>query len=506
MSAAGPMRFTEEDAVVLDRWIADVCGEEVQFPAHRQAQFPAYNQHLEMIRAAGGQSLFRHSSRSRTRETLALQNMLATLHQLCKYDMDKVESVRKEIGSVKRMLHGKEVPGEGRDPAAPSPGAAVEGDTVSTAGMNQDACVDSRKLVESYVAEIERQRQLNRASMASCRARHLKLLDQHNQLQKELNALRETEGCVMSMLDETTAALISERDAMTREQAVWEQRQQQLSNTNAAEHESGDVKCDAQEENTKTLAEWRAALNSVALELAEVQAQLSNQDTAHAVRFRQARQRLKDWQDMVEHVRRAHDQLYARTRVIGTVVETNAAGLAADSRLGYMEQLRKLNRLLFEKSAKLLGLQRGREKEESGVVGGAGGGGVMRELFTPRQLAASSASITEAASSLSTPRHRSSVSTASLTGTSTEAFSPLGLAGTGSSNAHPQAREKRRRHRHTYALLTDLRRWETALVKESAVLYGICEKGLCSTSTAAPSPSRSPSACIQQLRSLLLAT
>ncbi|RNF08186.1 hypothetical protein TraAM80_03041 [Trypanosoma rangeli] len=499
------MRFTEEDAVALDRWIADVCGEEVQFPAHRQAQFSAYKRHLEMIRAAGGQSLFRHSSRSGTRETLALQNMLAALHQLCNYDLGKVESVRKEIGLVERMLHEKEVPGEGRSAAAASPETAVEGDTVSATGMSHDTCVNSRKLAESYVAEIERQRQLNRASMASCRARHLKLLDQHNQLQEELNALRETEEFVMSMLNETTAAVISERDAMAREQAVWEQRKQQLSNTNAAEHEGGDVKCNAQGENTKTLVELRASLNSVALELAKTQAQLSNQDAAHAVRFRLARQRLKDWQDMVEHVRRTHDQLYARTRVISTVVETNAAGLAADSRLSYVEQLRKLNRLLLERSVKLLGLKRGGEEEVSGVVGsaGGGGGGVLRELFTPSQRAASCASVMEAESSLSTSQHRSSVSTASLTGTSTEASSPSALAGAGSSNAHQQALAKRRRHRHTYALLTDLRRWETALVKESAVLCGICEKGL--SSTSAPSPSRSPNACIQQLRSLLLA-
>ncbi|RNF13276.1 uncharacterized protein Tco025E_06244 [Trypanosoma conorhini] len=499
MSDAAPPQFTEEDATVLDRWIADVCGEEVQFPAHRRAQFSAYKQRLELIRESGAQSLFRHSSRSGTQETLALHKLLAALNQLCRCDMEEMASVRDEIGSVERMLHGSAVVGEGKAAAAPSPAAAAAGDAASAAGSSLEAYESRRKLAACYVAEIEHQRQSNRANMASCHARHLRLLDQRDQLQEELNALRETEEFVASRLEETRAALASERDAAAREQ------REQPSNTCAAAQDGGDVKDEAEEENAKALAELRASLNSACHELAQTRAELSSQDTAHAVRFRQARQRLKDWQDMVGQMRRTCDQLCSRTRVIGTVVEANVAGLVADSGLGYAGQLRKLNRLLVEKSARLLGLQGGAEEEEDNeVVSAAGGGGVLRELFIPHHRAASSASVTEAASSLSSPLRRSSLSSASPQYPSAEASSLSVPGGAGSTNAPQQTLARQRRHRRAYALLTDLRRWEMALVKESAVLHGICERGL--RSAPAPSPSGSPSTCIRQLRSLLLAT
>ncbi|KAF5223808.1 hypothetical protein ECC02_002992 [Trypanosoma cruzi] len=513
MSACSPLRFSEEDAVVLDRWIDAVCGEEMQFPAHRRGQFAAYKQHLEGIRAADGHSLFHQMSRSGTRETLALQNALSVLKQLCRCDMEETEKVRKEIQAVKRTLHERSmaVKEEKMDGSpAPSPQVTSGFNPVPAAESSHDAYESPMKVAERYVAEIDRQRESNRKNMELCHGRKLKLLDQRNRLLEEENALREAEQSVTSQFDETSVALARKRDALALEQAAWKELQQSSTcaeaqgagNMNAAKDEEEEKK---KKEHVYALAEARSLLNEASIKIAQTQAELGYQDGSHAVRFRQARQRLKDWQEMAEQIRRIHDQLQARTRVISMVVEANAVALEAESGLGQLERLRKLNQLLLEKSAKILGLRpEGKEEGGKGIVSSATGRGegVLRDLFTSRQSVASSVSMTDAASSLSTPRRRSSVSqttpTVAVTGIS---FSPV-VGDAMSPNAHRSSLEKERRHRQAYALLTDLQRWEMALVKEAAALYGICEKGIGSAS--ATNSSESPNATLQELRSMLL--
>ncbi|KAF8287500.1 hypothetical protein TcBrA4_0020150 [Trypanosoma cruzi] len=513
MSACSPSRFSEEDAVVLDRWIDAVCGEEMQFPAHRRGQFAAYKQRLEGIRAADGHSLFHQMSRSGTRETLALQNALSVLKQLCKCDMEEMEKVRKEIQAVKRTLHERSmaVEEEKMDGSpAPSPQVTSGFNPAPAAESSHDAYESSRKVAERYVAEIDRQRESNRKNVELCHGRKLELLDQRNRLLVEENVLREAEQSVTSQFDEASVALASKRDALAREQAAWKELQQSSSfaeaqgaaNMNAEEDEEEEQK---KKEHVYALAEARSLLNEASIKIAQTQAELSYQDGSHAVRFRQARQRLKDWQDMAEQIRRIHDQLQARTRVISMVVEANAVALEAESGLGHLERLRKLNQLLLEKSAKILGLQpEGKEEGGKGIFSSAPGWGegVLRDLFTGHQSVASSVSMTDAASSLSTPRRRSSVSQTTPTVAVTEiSFSPA-VGDAMSPNAHRSPLENERRHRQAYALLTDLQRWEMALVKESAALYGICEKGIGSTS--ATNSSESPNATLQELRSMLL--
>ncbi|KAF8299842.1 hypothetical protein TcYC6_0063010 [Trypanosoma cruzi] len=513
MSACSPLRFSEEDAVVLDRWIDAVCGEEMQFPAHRRGQFAAYKQHLEGIRAADGHSLFHQISRSGTRETLALQNALSVLKQLCKCDMEETEKVRKEIQAVKRTLHERSmaVKEEKMDGSpAPSPQVTSGFNPVPAAESSHDAYESPMKVAERYVAEIDRQRESNRKNMELCHGRKLKLLDQRNRLLEEENALREAEQSVTSQFDETSVALARKRDALALEQAAWKELQQSSTcaeaqgagNMNAAKDEEEEGK---KKEHVYALAEARSLLNEASIKIAQTQAELGYQDGSHAVRFRQARQRLKDWQEMAEQIRRIHDQLQARTRVISMVVEANAVALEAESGLGQLERLRKLNQLLLEKSAKILGLRpEGKEEGEKGIVSSAPGRGegVLRDLFTSRQSVASSVSMTDAASSLSTPRRRSSVSQTTPTVAVTDiSFSPV-VGDAMSPNAHRSSLEKERRHRQAYALLTDLQRWEMALVKEAAALYGICEKGIGSAS--ATNSSESPNATLQELRSMLL--
>ncbi|KAG5484952.1 hypothetical protein LSCM1_07028 [Leishmania martiniquensis] len=74
--------FTEENAIVVDKWLYDVCGEEdLQFPSHRRQQFASYMERLrrvvKMKQFVTG--TFDYPSRSGTREVLVLQRMLEAL-------------------------------------------------------------------------------------------------------------------------------------------------------------------------------------------------------------------------------------------------------------------------------------------------------------------------------------------------------------------------------------------------------------------------------------------
>ncbi|KEG08598.1 hypothetical protein DQ04_06831000 [Trypanosoma grayi] len=206
---------------------------------------------------------------------------------------------------------------------------------------------------------------------------------------------------------------------------------------------------------------------------------------------------------MVEAMRRACDQLYARTRIIGGVVEATAVRLEAESGLGYMKQLRRLNRLLLERSAKMLGVRQ--EADVDAVSHGSESG--RMQLANYAELA-SLAAEEEAASSMSTPpgRHPSLSSTATTTMASSTLDSPRGAGGSsGSGSQNPQQRttgvHRRKRRCQAYSLLTHLRRWESALAGETTAILTACAKGI---GSADVTPSLSPVRCIQDIRDLLL--
>jgi hypothetical protein len=99
--------FPEENGIVLDKWLLDVCGEEdLQFPSHRRAQYPAYMNHLRYVAKAKHfiANTFEYPSRSGTREVLVLQKTLEALgveEQLLRRENSQVQET---ITQVRRML------------------------------------------------------------------------------------------------------------------------------------------------------------------------------------------------------------------------------------------------------------------------------------------------------------------------------------------------------------------------------------------------------------------
>ncbi|KPA75912.1 hypothetical protein ABB37_08082 [Leptomonas pyrrhocoris] len=103
-SSAGPastaVAFPEESAIVMDKWLMDVCGEEdLQFPSHRRAQYPAYIARLRRVANTKQfmANTFDYPARSGTREVLVLQKTLEALG-------GEEESLRQEISWVQENL------------------------------------------------------------------------------------------------------------------------------------------------------------------------------------------------------------------------------------------------------------------------------------------------------------------------------------------------------------------------------------------------------------------
>ncbi|ORC86830.1 uncharacterized protein TM35_000251260 [Trypanosoma theileri] len=508
------LAFTRDDATMLDRWIDDVCGEELQFPAHRRSQFETYKRHMRQLRSEAGQTFFRNATRSGTREILALQNMIAALKQLKERDSLQRVMLQKEIESTERVLEEMHtvlvhetatlLPPLPPPPLPPSSGNSYGPyQTMDAESLENTAAYEShRKLAERYIQDLERQRQTNREQLEQHRMRYKTLLDQGEQLQLEVNALQETEKTVVERFDEVNKELEAERALLEKEKAAWEERQRlplYIFGEENSEISAMNTLGENEQDKTAALRDLRLTLTNAHNELTQAQTALDNAESSHTVRFRQSRQRLKDWQDMVEHMRRTYDQLSARTGVIGKVVETNASRLQEESGNSYLEQLRKLNQLLIEKTATTLGFHKEEEEEEENA--GNGVGAEVRELFVNQMQTTPSVSTTDDIGlHATTPRRLPSLSSTSTTTMGSSVSSPIEMHSTTGIKSQTPA-NKRRRHRRPYALLTYLHRWEAAITSETSLFLSLCEKGI--GSTASP-PSSTPQETIQQIRKTLL--
>ncbi|KAG5506247.1 hypothetical protein JIQ42_07861 [Leishmania sp. Namibia] len=102
--------FSEETAIVLDKWLYDVCGEEdLQFPSHRRREFPLYLERLRRVvklkQFVSG--TFDYPSRSGTREVLVLQKMLEALASREQAVVREREQVQNNVRQVQRVLEGQ---------------------------------------------------------------------------------------------------------------------------------------------------------------------------------------------------------------------------------------------------------------------------------------------------------------------------------------------------------------------------------------------------------------
>ena len=105
--AGATVSFPEENGIVLDKWLIDVCGEEdLQFPSHRRALYPAY---IDRLRRISNERLFiantfDYPSRSGTREVLVLQKTLAALGAEEQALQREINQVQANVTDVRRVL------------------------------------------------------------------------------------------------------------------------------------------------------------------------------------------------------------------------------------------------------------------------------------------------------------------------------------------------------------------------------------------------------------------
>ncbi|CBZ32147.1 hypothetical protein, conserved [Leishmania donovani] len=105
--AAAVAPFSEENAIVLDKWLYDVCGVDgLQFPSHRRAQFARYVERLPLVAKTKRfvANTFNYPSRSGTREVLVLQKMLEALALHTQAVARETEQVQNNVLQVRRVL------------------------------------------------------------------------------------------------------------------------------------------------------------------------------------------------------------------------------------------------------------------------------------------------------------------------------------------------------------------------------------------------------------------
>lgn len=106
-SGAAIVPFSEENAVVLDKWLYDVCGvDDLQFPSHRRAQFARYVERLPCVAKTKRfvANTFDYPSRSGTREVLVLQRMLEALALHTQAVTRETKQVQSNVLQVRRVL------------------------------------------------------------------------------------------------------------------------------------------------------------------------------------------------------------------------------------------------------------------------------------------------------------------------------------------------------------------------------------------------------------------
>lgn len=235
-------------------------------------------------------------------------------------------------------------------------------------------------------------------------------------------------------------------------------------------------------ERRGVLERLRAALSEAGAACNEARRQQRNEEQIHAGRFRQARQKLKDWQDLVTALRATEEQLKGQVRVVSTVIEDTAQRIAADSGETYMDQLRKMNALLMERSSEKLNEYFGEgapvEQADANIAATftTEARPVSRPGPAPSTQASSSLMGNTTSDPYSTPV-RSSLSTVGATGTTTRASSvastPSAYGGTPSATAGGARRPSAYgapRHRSRYELVRHLQRWEAVLLEERRTL------------------------------------
>ncbi|KAG5488365.1 uncharacterized protein JKF63_07960 [Porcisia hertigi] len=135
----------EENAIVLDKWLYDVCGVEgeednLQFPSHRRPQFYPYVERLRRVAKAKQflANTFEYPSRSGTREVVVLQRMLEALASLQQSVTRDTEEVQDRVRHVQRVLEEKTmgasaIMDEPRVSADRETGASGDKDALTTA-------------------------------------------------------------------------------------------------------------------------------------------------------------------------------------------------------------------------------------------------------------------------------------------------------------------------------------------------------------------------------------
>lgn len=538
--------LSEESAIVLDKWLYDVCGDEaLQFSAHRKSQYPLFLEHLQRVARQksfiGG--TIAYPSRSGTREVVVLQRALEALAAAEQAAQSSVASTRRSCDQVLQVLGERTMgtglldsdaltstaetassqqPTAGATAAAVAAGEAAKRQGYTSLGSDSTASpVDGRaarraeyeqkqKLAQRYVAEMEKKVAVTAVEQTTVEQRHAKLLGEKEQLDKEYEALKMTQELVVVRHEEAEANLAKEKAALAAETAAQEVEQRAEQSAAAPETETTTPLANP----PTSVAELRRELQQIGSEWVSCDAELRREESVYQTQLRAMQQRLNDWTKVATQTRQTHHQLQRQASVLQTVLQDtaerlgvavgegdsqhasaastpNATGGSSGGGGGYMEQLSRLNEAMKERSYEVL--QYYLSEAPSEKVEEAAGPTASRELRSLHRPSPPPSAL----ASMTTPPRRGPMPGAK------PSASPSNSLNSVSPGGHVDVAPP---HRSRYELISHLKRWEAALLAERQLILQAARVDPSSSTSGhavALGPAKATEA-FQELRRLLL--
>ncbi|GET86439.1 hypothetical protein, conserved [Leishmania tarentolae] len=236
--------FSEENAIVLDKWLFDVCGvDDLQFPSHRRAEFAGYVERLPRVAKMKRfvANTFDYPSRSGTREILVLQKMLEALALHTQAVVRETEQLQSNVLHVRHVLEERTMgasavaeeektrcANETAEEQKDNEAVAEDGDASASqqpssvvAQATRGTEYEKKKALSlRYISTIQTKTQNMSRQRMEMERRHARLLADKEQLDKEYEALHTTEELVVARHQEAESRkneeilLLSEENTM----------------------------------------------------------------------------------------------------------------------------------------------------------------------------------------------------------------------------------------------------------------------------------------------------
>ncbi|CAD2222920.1 hypothetical protein ADEAN_001047600 [Angomonas deanei] len=347
--------FGDECAIVLDKWLYDVCSEEMQFPSHRRQQYDLYMDRVRLVMKERNfvAGTFVYPSRNGLREVAVLETLLDCLQYEERKKLEKVRQLDNSIESALRLLEDKTM---GASPYLQRQRGSVSG-AAQKDGYQKLITVDEAnyafhlQLAERYIEELQKKGEGASSAQDATKREYDALVAEKGQLEADLQSFQEKEKACQAQLEAAQEEEEREDTLLQEAQARWAALEAESSTwMNQGEDESGD-----QQNNKALVAERRAQLIDIGHQVSDTKHAMLNEEQVHRGRVRQAKQKVSEWEDITAKLRTTHTQKRGQVKSIATILQHTADRLAKTSNGSSLtEQLSRLNHLLYVRTTEYM--------------------------------------------------------------------------------------------------------------------------------------------------------